>query len=224
MTAYQPVGDYATTGELDTASSFLSGAIDYVSGSFTGKQDNLSFEYTVADTISSINESAINPTPIFTDSATMSGYGTEVSPFGVKTTTLFVQNPLFSGISGTSAYIGRNNETILYTGSTQDTATLNEDITHFEWVKVSWGIGQGKMTNEFDVEQISGGTVCPLTMGPSFSNGYASIYTQSWYFPNTTSFASAQIAKELWGKDGLMSARDATAHSVYKIVGINRRI
>ena len=32
MTAYQPVGSYATTGELDTASGFLSGAIDYVSG------------------------------------------------------------------------------------------------------------------------------------------------------------------------------------------------
>lgn len=31
MTAYQPVGDYATTSQLNTTSSFLSGAIDYVS-------------------------------------------------------------------------------------------------------------------------------------------------------------------------------------------------
>lgn len=31
MTAYQPVGDYATTAEVDTLSSMLSGAIDYVS-------------------------------------------------------------------------------------------------------------------------------------------------------------------------------------------------
>lgn len=31
MTAYQPVGDYATTSEVDTLSSMLSGAIDYVS-------------------------------------------------------------------------------------------------------------------------------------------------------------------------------------------------
>lgn len=59
LTGYQPVGDYATTGELDTASSFLSGSIDYVSGSFTGKQDELSFEYNVNDAISSINESAL---------------------------------------------------------------------------------------------------------------------------------------------------------------------
>ena len=31
MTAYQPVGDYATTAQVDTISSMLSGAIDYVS-------------------------------------------------------------------------------------------------------------------------------------------------------------------------------------------------
>lgn len=137
MTAYQPVGDYATTSQLDTASSFLSGAIDYVSGhgggggasytagdgiditndviSVTGKQNELSFEYDTNDAISSINTSAISQTPA---------------------NDLYVKYPLYFGSSGTSSFIGyKPDETVLYSGvmpNLNETLELSEPFSAFE--------------------------------------------------------------------------------------------
>lgn len=78
---------------------------------------------------------------VYADSATMTGQGTVSEPFGVKSTDLFVQEPLYTGTSGNSAYIGWNNETVLYTGvynSTVTSVTLSEPTTNFETVKVYW--------------------------------------------------------------------------------------
>lgn len=79
-------------------------------------------------------------TLVYPDNTTMTGDGTVENPFGVKSTDLFVQNPLFTGTSGTSAYIGFNNETVLWSGSAykDDIITLNENYTNFEELKFYW--------------------------------------------------------------------------------------
>lgn len=116
--------------------TYMSGAIDYVSGAFTGylpnsqyetdsavfnaKQDALTFGYDSNDAISSINSSAISDSRQGTD--------------------LYVQSPLFTGTSGTSAYIGWNNETVLWSGSCKyhNSATLSEKPINFDRLRFYW--------------------------------------------------------------------------------------
>ena len=70
---------------------------------------------------------------VYADSATMTGQGTVSEPFGVKSTDLFVQSPLYTGTSGNSAYIGWNNETVLWSGTGNiSTFTLSEKLSNFE--------------------------------------------------------------------------------------------
>ena len=76
---------------------------------------------------------------VYADSATMTGQGTVSEPFGVKSTDLFVQEPLYTGTSGNSAYIGWNNETVLYDVPAGSTAvTLSELATNFERLKITY--------------------------------------------------------------------------------------
>lgn len=76
---------------------------------------------------------------VYADSATMTGDGTVASPFGVKSNDLYVQEPLFTGTSGTSAYIGwKPDETVLWNAGDiyKTTAfTLSEPLTAFEKVR-----------------------------------------------------------------------------------------
>lgn len=75
---------------------------------------------------------------VYADSATMTGQGTVSEPFGVKSTDLFVQEPLYTGTSGNSAYIGWNNETVLWTTGTDTSITsftLTEPISAFDRIR-----------------------------------------------------------------------------------------
>ena len=133
---------------------------------------------------------------------TLSGNGTVESPLGV---------------------VPGYNETVLWSGSTTATAALNEDISHFERVKVAFNHDNGACgISEFLVSEISGGRSCPLTVVPSFSNSFASMYSQSWKFPTTTSFSTAFKCKEWWGNNAAVSSRDTTNNTVVKVWGINR--
>lgn len=135
---------------------------------------------------------------------TLSGNGTSASPLGV---------------------VPGYNETVLWSGSSTASAALNEDITHFERVKVAFNHnGQSFGISEFLVSEVSGGGSCPLTVIPTFTNSYASIYTQSWKFPTTTSFSTAFKCKEWWGNAAAVSSRDASNHTVVKVWGINRTV
>ena len=79
---------------------------------------------------------------VYPDNTTMTGDGTVESPFGVKSTDLYVQSPLFTGTSGTSAYIGWNNETVLYSDLTGRPTSpgqyidLSESPLNFEYIEV----------------------------------------------------------------------------------------
>lgn len=77
---------------------------------------------------------------VYADSATMTGQGTVSEPFGVKSTDLFVQEPLYTGTSGNSAYIGWNNETVLWEAgdiaNRTSACTLSESLKNFEHVDV----------------------------------------------------------------------------------------
>lgn len=114
-------------------------------------------------------------------------------------------------------------ETVLYSGSTTATAALTEDIRQFERVRVAFNHNNGSYgISEFLVSEISGGGSCPLTVVPTFGNNYASVYSQSWNFPTTTSFSTAFKCKEWWGNAGAVSSKDSTNHTVVKVWGINR--
>jgi len=116
-----------------------------------------------------------------------------------------------------------NDETVLWSGSTTATAALTEDIRNFERVRVAFNHNNGSYgISEFLVSEISGGGSCPLTVVPTFSNNFASVYSQSWNFPTTTSFSTAFKCKEWWGNAGVVSSKDSTNHTVVKVWGINR--
>ena len=132
---------------------------------------------------------------------TLSGNGTTASPLGV---------------------VPGYNETVLWSGSSTANATLSEPITGFERVKIAFS-HNGHSIAEFQVSKVSGGDSCPLTIGPTFSNDYCSIYSQSWKFSNSTTFTTAFKCKEWWGNNGAVSSRDASNHTIYCIWGINRK-
>lgn len=61
---------------------------------------------------------------VYADSATMTGQGTVSEPFGVKSTDLFVQEPLYTGTSGNSAYIGFDSNNAGIAGPVLNTKTF----------------------------------------------------------------------------------------------------
>lgn len=86
---------------------------------------------------------------VYADSATMTGDGTVQNPFGVNKMDMFVQAPLFTGTSGegdnTSAYIGWNNETVLWENDGSVSAlsaimNLNDDVTNYDKLQFYCGI------------------------------------------------------------------------------------
>ena len=95
-------------------------------------------EYNAQGYISGYAGSAITgEATIYTDTATMTGQGTISEPFGVKSTDLFVQEPLYTGTSGNSAYIGWNNETVLWSGvAATGTLTASESVLNFDHYKI----------------------------------------------------------------------------------------
>lgn len=117
-----------------------------------------------------------------------------------------------------------NDETVLWENmnGTQSGCTLSEPITNFGRILISYGQNNGREMMQVDPRLCSGGSNVPLTIIPTFNNGYASIYTQSWRFSNTTTFVSSFKAKELWGNIASVSARDTGNQYVYGLTGINR--
>lgn len=136
---------------------------------------------------------------------------------------LYVQEPLFTANSGDAVYVGwRPDETVLWSGAATASASLSEPITGFERVKISFS-HNGNYIAEFQVSQVSGGVSCPLAIIPTFNNGYASIYAQSWKFSDSTTFTTAFKCKEWWGNTAVVSSRDSSNHTINCIWGINRK-
>lgn len=116
-----------------------------------------------------------------------------------------------------------NDETVLWSGNTNNSATLSEPITNFDRLLVSYGTTNYKQGMTLFTDAVSGGTSFSFSVTPTFSNGYASVYTQSWYMKSTTVISSAHKAKEWYGSNGTVSSRDfSDGMRVFKIIGINR--
>jgi hypothetical protein len=135
---------------------------------------------------------------------TLSGNGTVDSPLGV---------------------VPGYNETVLYDNinGTNSGCILSEPITNFSRIEISYGNGNGRQIMQVDPRLCSGGSNVALTIIPTFNNGYASIYTQSWRFSSTTAFVSGFKAKEWWGNAAAVSSRDSNNLYVYGLTGINRK-
>lgn len=114
-----------------------------------------------------------------------------------------------------------SDETVLWSGNSTASATLSEPITGFERVKISFS-HNGNNIAEFQVSKVSGGVSCPLTVVPTFTNNYASIYSQSWKFSDISTFTTAFICKEWYGNTGTVASKDSSNHTINCIWGINR--
>lgn len=165
---------------------------------------------------------------VYPDNTTMTGDGTVESPFGVKSTDVFVQYPLFTGNSGTSAYIGLNNETVLWSGSinisTEPVITANESVKNFEKVEF---IGKSYPT-DLDVvfgtcffnTQSDGNTVW-LFGHAGGSNGAAIRFNQFRVSANNDILAIDQTRQ--FSITGTGTTTATTPSVLTKIVGINRK-
>ena len=148
---------------------------------------------------------------------------------------LYVQSPLYTGVSGGSAYIGWNNETVLYsdyTGRPTDTGTtisLNESPLNFQYVEVflngvsatSNAAGWANSYQKIDTVTLSsvpGLTFVGLLSGNStwwdVGCAYTGISSTTWtkvlgYTKQVNSTAA-----------GLMDNDDHL--NIWKVVGINR--
>lgn len=206
LTGYQPVGDYATTGELDTASSFLSGAIDYVSGHGGGGGTS----YTAGDGIDITND-----------------------VISVKSTDLLVNEPLFTGYSGTSAFIGYNNETVLWSAATPvagGSVITTEPMTSFDKIDLYFS----------DPTFVSYTTVDTIYVVPgitSFNLCHAAGVSNAWLqiaymtitgnydtiqFEKQKNFNFGSFASETWPSPTATTGV-GDSFCINKIVGINRK-
>ena len=142
MTAYQPVGSYATTNELEQVSADITATIpstaglaseSYVqtnsavlTGMIDGKQDTLTFGYDVQDRINSINSSALAGGIPVSNSGDL--YKVEfdgIDLYGYKSSTTIDSEPVYSSLSSQESPDIQNTESPLWN---------NPAISFFSWV------------------------------------------------------------------------------------------
>ena len=170
---------------------------------------------------------------VYADSATMTGQGTVSEPFGVKSTDLFVQEPLYTGVSGNSAYIGWNNETLLYENYTpSDTINLSEPATAFTTLKVEMSATQAPAATEY-YECIPGSAfaIGKVTLIPA---AQYKLQVAGAYLTASNNFQTYKVANAIrwYGNTGVAGGNDTTtltanikdAMYVSRIVGINRKV
>lgn len=181
---------------------------------------------------------------VYSNNDTMTGDGTVNNPFGVKSTDLVVNSPLFTGYSGTSAFIGYNNETVLWSASTgqqlNQGITLNESRHNFEKLGIYYtnqviSNANNRQCEYFVWPQEFGtnatGTEFRWGLGGAFNNtsgdwflfwntfGTATddfIQSQQSYYMGISNFTGqASIA--------FTAGSNASIPTIFKIVGINRK-
>lgn len=152
-----------------------------------------------------------------------------------EATDLYVQAPLYTGVSGGSAYIGWNNETVLYndyTGrptNTGGTISLNESPLNFQYVEVylngtnatSTSVGWANSYQKIDTVTLSsvpGLTFVGLLSGNAswwdVGCAYSGVSSTTWtkvlgYTKQVDSNAAGQIS-------------NVNHLNIWKVVGLNR--
>lgn len=170
---------------------------------------------------------------VYADSATMTGQGTVSEPFGVKSTDLFVQEPLYTGVSGNSAYIGWNNETELWYSETFGSSditfgskfTLSEPTTAFEEIKIWWTRNVGSQSIVYTYPtHFWNNTYCGVY------DGFMSFYAGSNYMRGNTVITSTNFI-DWFVASGWQTNENSTGLSTakgyikpYRVVGVNRKV
>ena len=162
MTAYQPVGDYTTTAEVDTLSSMLSGAIDYVSAN-AGDEFPVSADEAIQyvqtnsanidETVTSFQTNSstymVEPNLEYNAVNEISGYnGSAIAQYGAEKQWLVHDDTLVHAANSAQYALGVNlsavaqllgvDETVLFSGSTQS-PNLTDSIWNYK--KISLLIG-----------------------------------------------------------------------------------
>ena len=164
---------------------------------------------------------------VYADSATMTGQGTVSEPFGVKNIDLFVQSPLYTGTSGNSAYIGWNNETVLWdgNGTAATSAALNEAITNFEYL--GFVLGYPGVTNGLNYQIVPASTpVLHLTYqaGNGASDYFARVYGSiSETAIEITRCKMMYSTYTSTSNDTIRNNDASDMKCLYKVIGINRK-
>lgn len=235
---YAPSAGFAPTNSADVSAI----ASAYAERAASSKQDTLTFGYNAADQISSIDGSSLaggNSTTYGYDSAdaisSIDGSAISDSRQGVD---LFVQYPLFTGTSGTSAYIGYNgyNEStaLLWSGAAvyTSTVTLHDYWTAYERLRL-YGSGTESNVHQAAFNEIPVPTgitelnVSVNSVGPwydagtltlcngqnlSFLNGNKMSAGSAFYFGMQANQSYITCTYRVNGQD---------VH-LYKVVGVNR--
>jgi len=169
---------------------------------------------------------------VYSDSATMTGDGTVASPFGIKASDLYVQEPLFTGTSGTSAYIGwRPDETVLWSGNdftpagsnnpVSTSVSLSENFNNFNQIRLDFSNGEF-FTESVLLTEPTTARKCFICIKKEQSNNGVYVGTHYKFTSNTTlsgycSYGDSQNINAMtggyWGYGG-----------VVRVVGINRKL
>lgn len=161
---------------------------------------------------------------VYADSATMTGQGTVSEPFGVKSTDLFVQEPLYTGVSGNSAYIGWNNETVLWSGYSTGSSpvfNLSDNISNYEYIEMyaveddGW-CGYTKTPTDY----FTTANRIPISI-MHFGVQTKNVITRGIYVHPTS---DTYLDGKAFGFDYSNNATENDRTHITKIVGINRKV
>ena len=169
---------------------------------------------------------------VYADSATMTGQGTVSEPFGVKSTDLFVQSPLYTGTSGNSAYIGWNNETVLWSGNStvlNQTFNLSEPYTNFEKIRFKHCFEGSSVFvptyTDYDTDVLK--NAANQGIGLSYNGCKAQSDLAGWNFglANIVKVSDTQLSGRGAGYFALNAKSLITSdiYYIYEIRGINRK-
>ena len=227
MTAYQPIGDYATTADLALKQDTLTfgydeqDRINSINSSALAGGTDIEFGYTDADTISSINTSAITDVGLNNIVQTNSGaWGGSALPIsagnGIKVN--LVDNTL----------VFSNDETLLWEDNTDPaegingTKSINETVSNFENIDVYfWRCSDHSQTYRYyQINRV------PVMSG---SSNFATFWQEStaWFkmflrISGTTATFREGHYTNAGLTDTLTETNMYSQGNIFKIVGINR--
>lgn len=113
-------------------------------------------------------------------------------------------------------------ETVLWDNGTTTSATLSENISHFERIRFYFVRGDGRQF----VQEVTGtsdeGSII-LYHAVAYTNGWLSIFSYR-YTVNGTSFSPTEYLKEVACQTGTttVTVRTTSAPTIVKVVGIHR--
>ena len=195
------------------------------------------FEYDESNKISAYNGSAFEGgggTDLdfgYDESGAISSINTSALSDSRAGTPLYVEAPLFTGQNGDSAYIGWNNETVLWTGTgstTGSTITLSESLNNFERYGLYYYIPYQETNQTYYQELVykSGQTVFGIKTDGINSQLWRQYIDYGTMTDTSISLVSGrQGGFWLTGTDRAFNLYDGSNRHHYftKIIGINRK-